>query len=346
MKKIIFIFIATAILFSSCGGSEEAGDTKNAKTLVQEKAVLVNIRQVSTHQVAHTFTATGKAIAEKSAFISSEMNGQIKKVYVSEGQFVQRGTLLISLNSAVIRSGIGEVKSALELATILYKKQDLLWNTQKVGKEIDFLKAKNQKESLEAKLKTLNAQLAMSQVRAPFAGIVDEIYGQAGELASPGRMLIQFVNLSQMKIEADVSENYLPYIKKGAEVSLSFPSLPEKKIKTRITRTGNVINPANRTFKVELKMANPGREIKPNMVANIQLTDYQNKHITVPAIVVKSDRTGEYVYIVEDSKAKKVYVKTGFPIDTEVIIIEGLKEGDKVITQGYNLVSQGAKIKL
>jgi len=345
VKKTAILFIAAVIFLSSCGEGETETTTLVANTPKKDKSILVKTRTMATNNVAHTFTATGGAEASQSAFISSEMNGQIKKIHVTEGQFVQKGTLLVSLNSSVISSSIGEVKSGLDLATIMFNKQDTLWNNLKVGKEVDFLTAKNQKESLEAKLNTLYAQLEMTKVRAPFSGIVDEIHGQPGELASPGRMLVQFVNLNSMKILADVSENYLPYINKGDEVELSFPAFPQKTIKTKIARLGNVINPANRTFKIELKIDNPGGKIKPNMVASIQVTDYENSHFTVPAIIVKNDRKGEYVYVVDNNRAKKVYVKSGLPIGNEVIVETGIKANDKVIVEGYNLVSEGVTVR-
>lgn len=366
MKKI-FIIIAM-FLFVACSNEKSNKEIRDEIFMHKEKIVElekllketdstavtngvinVNILEVEKKPVVHTFKVTGTAEAENTAFISPEINGQIKKIYVKEGNYVKKGTLLISLNSEVIQSSIAELKSSLALAKIMFKKQETLWN-QKVGKEVDYLQAKNQKESLEAKLNTLKAQLQMSEIRAPFNGIVDEIYGNQGELAIPGRQIVQFVNLSTLKISADVSERYLPAINKGDSAKITFPSFPDLHIKTKVSRIGNVVKTANRTFTVEIKMPNPGNKVKPNMIAQAELVDYKGDDFLVPSIIVKTDRVGEFIYIIEEKDkalyAKKIYIKTGYVIGSEIIVKSGLKESDKVIIEGYSLVKNMSKVNI
>ena len=243
---------------------------------------------------------------------------------------------------------IVEVKKGLELAEIMYSKQKKL-HEQGVGKEIDYLQAKNSKESLEAKLKTLNAQLRMSQIRAPFSGIVDNIICKEGELASPGMRIIQLVNLTRMSIKADVSEKYISAIKKGQKAQITFSAYPETKISSTIHRTSNVIDPTNRTFTVEVKFNNTGKKIKPNMIAELHLTDYTGSEILVPANLIQSDQKGKYVYIVVSENDKKIaqkkYIETKFTIKSN-IVVAGLNEGDFVITDGSNFVNNGVTVEL
>jgi len=288
-------------------------------------------------------------LAENIAFISPEMNGQIKNVYVKEGQFVKKGQLLISLNSAVIQSSISELKTALSLAKIMYEKQKTLWE-QKIGKEIDYLQAKNQKEGLEAKLATTNAQLRMSKIYAPFSGIVDAIYSKKGEMATPGRKLIDFVNLNTMEVVAEISEKYLPHISKGDAVTINFPTYPELKKEAVIFRTANIINPANRTFKVFVKINNKDKKIKPFMIAELILSDYTGLDFSVPSIIIKKDRKGEYVFVIKNSNnkttAEKRYVKTGLHTGNNTIIKDGLNANENIIVDGYNLVNSGMEVQI
>lgn len=364
MKKIMLTLAVFALVISSCKKEEKSSqqvkdeiynykekiaklEKQLAKTNTHAETVAsvkVKYIEVKKKETKHTIDLTGSVSAENSAFVTPEMNGQIKRIYIKEGQRVRKGQLLVSLNSSVIVNSIQELKTGLELAKVLYKKQKGLWD-QKVGKEIDYLKAKNQKESLEAKLKTLQAQYAMTQVKAPFSGIVDEIHLKQGELASPGRPLIDLINLSRLDIEADISEKYLPILKKGDSVTISFPAFPGLVVQAKIYRLGNTINPINRTFKIQIKINNKGGKIKPNMIAKINITDYSGNDISVPSICVKNDRKGKYVYVAESKNeqltAKKRYVETGFSIGKNVIVKKGLSENDKVITEGYNLVTNG-----
>jgi len=312
-------------------------------------SIVVKVQEMKNEKLIHFIKTTAYIKAKKQAYVSPEMNGQIKHIYVKEGQYVKKGQTLVVLNANVLKSSIEEVKTGLSLAKIIFKKQQSLWE-QKIGKELDYLQAKNKKESLEAKLKTLNAQLEMTIIKAPISGIIDEIYLKEGELASPGRQVINLINLKKMEADADISEKYLPFIHAGDSVLLSFPAYPELHIKTKITRTGNEINSINRTFKTGVDFLNIKNNIKPNMIAELSLADYIGKNISVPSLIVKKDTKGDYLFTAEEKNGiyytKKVYVKTSYLIGNKIIIEEGLKPGDKVIIEGFNLISNNQKVSI
>lgn len=362
MKKYFLIPILSIILFG-CSKTQTPAEIRDellahkeeitkleaklleADTVKKEvNYINVSVKEAVLEAVKHNFSVTGNVAAENYAYITPEMNGQIKKIHVVEGQNVSQGQILVTLNSSVISASMTEVRTALRLADTLYQKQKKLWE-QKVGREIDYLQAKNQKESLEAKLKTLDAQLAMSVIKAPISGIIDQIYLNEGELASPGRQLIDLVNMAKLEIKADVSEEYVPTVNTGDSVIISFPTYPGIEIKTIIHRTSNIINPANRTFKIVMKIDNINNKIKPNMIANIMLTDYKGKDIIVPSIIVKNGRQGDYVFIAEDQSAKIVPVETSLTTGNNTIISKGIKPGDKIIIEGYNQLSDGSPVQ-
>ncbi len=298
----------------------------------------------------HYIAVNGEVEAQQSAYISPQMNGQIETIHVNEGATVKKGQLLVSLNTRVIRNNIEEVKTNLELARKMYEKQEDLWN-QEIGSEISYLEAKNRKTSLENRLETLKSQLSLALITAPFNGIVDEIYKKEGEMAMPGMQLINLVNLSMMKIKASVSEDYLSRIHKGEMVKVNFPAVPEVTLELPISRIGNVIDKDSRTFIVEVKFNNPGQKIKPNLVSEIKINDLSKTDaIVIPSVIVKQDMKGEYVFCVQEKNNKttacKTYITPGMSYNNQTMVRDGLKPGTKVITDGYNLVSDGLEIKI
>ena len=365
MKKIS-ILIIIALFLGACSEKPNSEDIQKKIFEYKEKitelqnqldtlndanklksSVAVKVIEMKNERMTHFIKATAYIKAKQQAYVSPEMNGQIKHIYVKEGQYVKKGQTLVVLNANVLRSSIEEVKTGLNLAKTIYKKQESLWK-QKIGKELDYLQAKNKKESLEAKLKTLNAQLGMTVIKAPISGIIDEIYLKEGELASPGRQVINLINLKKMEADADVSEKYLPFIHAGDSVLLSFPAYPELLIKTKITRTGNEINSINRTFKTEVDFLNIENKIKPNMIAELKMADYSGDNLGVPSLIVKKDTKGDYLFVAKEKNGafytKKTYVKTSYMIGDKIIIKEGLRTGDKVITEGFNLISNNQKV--
>jgi len=317
----------------------------------------VKIKKVKYEPFRHYIEVQGNIEAIEDAYISPQMGGQIKKIHVKEGQRVNKGQLLVSLNTDVTESSIQEVKTSLELTKKLYDKQKSLWE-QNIGSEMQYLEAKNAYEQTEGRLKTLEAQLEMSNIRAPFNGIIDEIFQKEGELGAPGFQILQMVNLSKLKIAAEVSEIYMPSITKGKMIEINIPTYPEMKLNVPVYRTGNVINPANRTFKIEVQLNNRNEKLKPNMFAVLKINDLTiDSSIIVPSNIIKKDilKTGEgsfkeFLFIAQekDNKviAKKVYVETGETYNNESVVKDGLNPEQKVIVEGYNTVSTGTEVKV
>lgn len=374
MKKILIISL---VFFAvSCGNSERTPEAiKNQiktykeeisnledkiasleKELVEEGVVeegqktLVKTQEVSKQHFAHYVQVSASLEAVNSAFISPEISGQIQTIHVSEGQFVQKDQLIVSLNADIINASIKELESSYELAKTVFDKQQELWN-QKIGSEIQYLEAKNNKESLESKLNSLKLQRSKSRITAPISGIVDNINIKKGELAMPGAQIIELVNIGSFYVNADVSEKYIPVIKKGNPITVSFPTFPDWKMETTVYRTGNVINSANRTFTLQARIINNENKLKPNMLANVKFRDFEEEAaLVVPSIIVKEDFKGKYLYIVTNENGKtiaqKKYIKTSYSNDTGTMITKGLSEGDKVIVEGYNLMKDGVEIEV
>jgi membrane fusion protein, multidrug efflux system len=310
--------------------------------------VPVVIQEVSLMPFSHYIQVSGSAEAVKEAFVSPEVPGQIREIYVEEGDHVQKGQLLAKLNSDVTESGIADLQSSLALATTVYEKQSRLWQ-QGIGSEIQYLTAKNNKESLEQKLVTLKAQLDMASVKSPVTGIVDVIYRKRGEMASPGAQFMQIVNLEELYINADISETYLSQVQQGASVKVEFPVYPDMILNVPIYRKGNIINPNNRTFPIQLKVSNPDHRLKPNILAVIDIRDFSaDSAVVIPSAIIKQDITGSFIYTIQQDGekliAKKKYITPGKFYQDKTMVTDGIKPGQKVIVQGYNEVSDGTEV--
>ncbi|OQX77818.1 MAG: hypothetical protein B6D61_06560 [Bacteroidetes bacterium 4484_249] len=373
MKKIVFIIIVAFL--ASCGSENNKGSNEEIKSQIAEYKkqvddlntkiaelqkqlndqtekvsykIPVSVKDLMYEPFNHYIEINGTVEAIHAALISPEINGQVLEVYVQEGERVKKGQRLLKLNSSITENSIKEVETALELAKTVYERQKRLYDKD-IGSELDYLTAKNNKESLESKLKTLHAQADMALVKSPIDGIVDNIFIKKGEMAIPGMQAMHVVNLDDLYVNADVSEAYLTKVKKGDLVLLEFPSYPEIKMEVPVYRTGNVVKASNRTFNVQLKIRNINEEIKSNVMASIKINDFSNERaFLVPSIIIKQDLKGSYVYLAQKNssvlKARKVYIKTGISYGDETMITEGLNSGDRVIVKGYNQVSDGAEV--
>ena len=299
---------------------------------------------------SHHIFLSGKVEANEEAWISPETNGQIKKIYIKEGQRVSTGQLLVTLNTDITEKSIKEVETNLELQKKLFEKQKDLWE-QNIGTEVQYLQAKTAYESTEARLSTLKEQLEMARIKAPFNGFVESIPVKEGELAMPGTRLLYMVNLKNLKVTANVSENYLNTVKKGEEVDVEFPDTPGHKKTLKITRVGNVIENLSRTFEIELDMSNNDEKIKPNQLATMKLNDFStDRAYVVPSIILKQDIKGYYLYQAAQRNGKmvasKIYVEPGRSAEDKTMILKGVTPGMEVIVAGYNVVKDGTPVKI
>lgn len=315
-----------------------------------DKKIPVGIQVMDYEPFNHYLQTNGETEAIEEAYISPESNGRIDKIFVEEGDHVNKGQLLAQLNTAVIRNNIEEVKTNLELADTMYKKQKKLWG-QNIGSQTQYLQAKNRKESLEKRLQTLRSQLAMAQVRAPFNGTIVNIMQKEGEMGSPAARLMHLVDLSNLLIETAISEEYLSKIQKGDPAIVTFPAFPGYKKSLPVTRIGDYIDKETRTFEIEFRLKNPDHKIKPNLIAEVKINDFHNDSaFVVPAIIVKEDMKGDYLFRAVTKKndvvAEKIYVTTGKSYNDETMIVKGLSKNDSVIIAGFNRVSNGIEVTI
>jgi len=308
------------------------------------KSVLITTIKVEKKHFEHFVDVTGSVMSKKNVSISGEVLGRIQEITAVEGMRVSKGQILAKIDGESIVRNIDEVEKQLELAMILFEKQERLWK-QQIGTEIQFLESKNRKESLETNLATLKTQQSKTVVRAPFNGTVENVQVRLGEFVQPGMPMIQFIGDSDLFIEADISEKYVGLIQKGDSVEVSFPSINEN-LKSKISSVGAIINPNNRTFKVEIGI--PSLEfLKPNMISVIKIKDYESKTaVTVPNYLILQDNKGDYVFTVDESLSKKRYIKRGKTYEQVTEVLEGLNGSEVLIDKGFREVGDNFSVNI
>lgn len=372
MKKLIFA-LSAAVVLASCGGgsrleevkAELAAKKKEVTTLNDDikklemelakldtgvkasgKSTLISVTEVKKASFTNYIDVMGKVDADKNANLSAKVPGMVTRVYVTPGSNVREGQVLAEIDNSAMSAGVEELKQQMRFATDLYEKQKSLWD-QKIGSEVQFLSAKNNKEALEKKLTTLNEQLDMYRIRAPFNGVVDDVFIKVGQVAAPGFPAIRLVNFSGLKVTANLAETYLAKVKAGNSVRVEFPDLKTSTNST-VNYVAGVVDPMTRSIKVEASVTNISG-LKPNMIAVLKITDYSNSNaVVVPVNTVQSNEEGSFVLVAvkENGKmiARKKMVSVGATYNGMTEVKSGLQEGDQLITTGFQELNDGDQI--
>lgn len=310
----------------------------------RRKSVLVTTVKPKVGKFEHYVEVTGSVLSKKNVNISAEVSGRVEEIVTREGMSVRKGQVIAIIDAESIERNLDEIKTQLELARTIFEKQERLWN-QKIGTEIQYLEAKNRKETLEKNLASIELQKDRTTITAPFNGTVEELTVRVGELVQPGSPVVNFVGEDDLFIEGDISERFVGILNKGDSVSIYFPSI-DKNIKTKVTAIGKIINPDNRTFKVEVFLPKV-ENVKPNMISVLNIRDYNvEEAVVVPTYLILKDNQGSYVFVVEEGVAHKKYVERGLTYEGQTEITKGLDGSETLIDKGFREVGDNFNVKI
>lgn len=386
-NKLSLLAIAgSIIILASCGSKEDNGN----KTIAQKKARLeklnievaqlkeelakldtgsandARIKLVATSPVAisdfkHYIDLRGRVDAENISYITPRgMGGQVKAIYVQEGQRVSKGQLLLKLDDAIQRQSVvaarqqlDGIKTQLNYAKNIYDRQKNLWD-KGIGTEVQLISARTNVQSLEDQLKSSQEQVQVaveqlntSNVYSDVSGIADVVNVRVGELFS-GMGQIKIVNNSNLKAVSNVPENYISRLQKGTPVVVEILDAG-KKINTTVSLISQSIDPTQRGFMAEAKLPSDPM-FKPNQSVVMRFLDYTaNQAVVIPVNAIQSDEKNKYVYVMEKSAdgklvARKKIIIIGEVYGNEVEVKEGLKAGEQLITEGYQNLYEGQLI--
>lgn len=364
MKKLLLIPTLTLLLIA-CGSGEDKKaqleDLKKQEVDIKAKiaaleaelnagadstknGIAVAVMTLKAEVFKNYIDVQGRVDADQNVALSTEMPGTITKINVKTGDEVSIGQVLAETDARAINQQISDLQTNADLVNQIFEKQKNLWE-QKIGTEVQYLQAKTNKESMEKKMAAMQEQLRMTKIISPINGTVDAVDIKFGQAVAPGIPAIRVINYSNLKVKADVAETYASKIKKGNEVVIHFPDTNDSLV-AKVDFVSRAINNASRTFLVEVLLDNK-KEYHPNMVARLSINDYQSagSSITIPVRAIQKDENNEsFVYVANGNTAKKQLVKIGQTYNGKAEVVEGLKEGDALVTLGYDIINDGDAI--
>ncbi len=373
--SILLIFPVLALLIQGCS-TNEASDEKEIKkeqlesyqeelkelqkkiaTLEAElntgtpsNAVNVETSTLQPVTFEQFIEATGIVSTDQNIIVSPETPGIIQSISITEGDEVKKGQILARLNTESLQQSIEEIKVNLKMTTTLFERRKNLWE-QNIGSEVEYLQAESNMMALQRKLQGLEAQLDMAVVRAPIPGIIDDLLQKQGEMSGPTIPFARLVNLEDVYITANVSEEYLNKINSGDSVRVTFPVLGTQKSAT-VFRTSAVIDPDSRTFSIRANLNNTDLSLQPNLMGEMKMRISRIPNaLVVPSILVKKDFNGEFIFVVSEDEngtpvAQKKYITSGIKDNNNTVVTKGLDKGTDIITKGFGQVTDGSPLNI
>jgi RND family efflux transporter MFP subunit len=344
VQKYITILVAGTVLLG-CGG--EAQEAETQEELV--KTVNITTKSIATSTFASYVRVVGNVETSNDIMISAEVNGRVIDYRVEEGAKVKKGQTIVKIDDSKLKQEKVRLEAMTSQTKEQYERLKKVYEEDGIGSELDYLNAKYAYEQSNSALESIKIDLENTSIKAPFNGEVEAIMIEEGEMVSPGMQVVRLIGSDAYKIVAGVPARYSDAVQVGDQVDVWFDTQVRDTLNSAINYVGGSINPQNRTFRIETKLPND-KNYKVDMIANLRLKTVELSGVLVISEEFVYSKDNRYVvYVLSENEEGKAVanereVKLGLSYQTDVIVEEGLSQGDKLITLGSAFLDDGMRV--
>lgn len=351
MKKSL-IYIVIALLFAGFAAYKIVDNKKQQTAKVQEVAkqvdkINVNVVTVQYESINTDYTANGTFLPKAETNLSSEISGKVVSVLVKEGSRVGAGQVVATIKKDAIEVDMSQAQNNLQNAIIDNQRYENAFKTGGVTKQ-QLDNSRLQLKNAQAAVRAQSVRVNNAAVRAGISGTINKRMVEPGAVVSPGTPMFEIVNINSLKLSVLVDESQVGKIQLGQQVAINVNVLPEDSFSGRITFIAPKSD-ASLNFPVEIEVQNRGN-LKAGMYATAIFqtnngAETQNM-LTVPATAFVNGVSSGQIFVAQNGVAKLIKVTPGKVYGDKVQILNGLKNGDQVITSGQINLDNGSKINI
>ncbi|MGB6104199.1 MAG: efflux RND transporter periplasmic adaptor subunit [Pusillimonas sp.] len=310
-----------------------------------ENAIAVEAAFVTQVPLARGVSAVGSLRSENSVMLRPEITGRIVEINFEEGGKVSKGQVLVRLDDSVVKAQLQQAEANLGLASSQYRR------AQELSKQGFISKQARDESASQLKVQQATAALAKAQLEktvilAPFDGLIGLRNVSVGDYVSPGIDLVPIESVDPLKVDFRIPEQFLGQVRVGAKLALSFDALPGQQREGEVGAISPLVDVGGRSILLRANVPNGDDTLRPGMFARVRLQFADAQGLMVPETSLVPAGEEQFVYRVEDGRAKRVTVKLGLRRGGQVEVLEGLQAGDQVLTTGLQKVLDGDLVQV
>lgn len=350
MKKVLPPVFAAVVIAVALGAAHWYLNVRTEETAAPgapaggARGIPVETVKVGIDAVSDEVTAIGTLRSNESVIIRPEIAGRIAAIHFAEGEPVEQGQTLVSLDDSTHQAELADARATLNLTERTFKRLDELFGKgSTTARERDEALAKL--ESARAALQLSQARLDKTDVSAPFSGILGLRRVSPGDYVTPGQDLVNLEDIDPLKVDFRIPERYLSSLTDGQEIRVGVDAFPDRAFEGVVYAIDPQIDPAGRSIAIRARIDNPERVLRPGLFARVRLIVAERPHAMVipeQAIVPRGEE--RYVFRVVDGKAALTLVQLGQRRAGQVEIVDGLSPDDTVITAGQLKLRDGVPV--
>jgi len=306
--------------------------------------VTVITAPVVSARVAQEISALGTARANEAVEITAKSSNLVTAVKFRDGQRVQRGDVLVELDSAQARADLAAAQAALSESVSLYNRSSELMSTQVLSKS-QFEQLEATMKGNEAKVAAARARLEDTVIRAPFAGKIGLRRVSVGSLINPGTTITTLDDTSIIKVDFSVPENFLATLEEGQSVTAQTAAFQGRQFSGKVISVDSRVDPTTRSVTVRAAIPNTGNALKPGMFLDVRLAKDERDALLIPEEALVPEQSRQFVFVVADGKAAKREVRIGRREPGRVEVVAGLRADERVVVEGTQKIRDGSVVR-
>ena len=335
MKKQSILISMVAVLLCACGSKSERKESPTVK-VETETVVAVSDYMVKPY--------VGQVEANSASSVSFPTAGTIKRIYVDEGQRVNKGQLLVEIDPMILQKALQSAEALFSQAQDAYERMKFLHDNNSLP-EIQWVETQSRLSQAQSAYDIARKNLADSRLLAPISGVIGRKFAQTGETVMPAQPVMTVLDINKVKVNESIPEKEIGGIHADTECGVYVAALDGASFKGgRIVKSVQS-DPMTHTYPISIHVDNPGGRLLPGMVCDVTFGQTGTPALSVPITAVMAG-TGDsrYVWVVENGTAKRKDIRTGMAYGGRIVVTEGLQAGDSVIVKGMQKLSNGSKV--
>ena len=332
MYGLTILLVAAPGLASAQGGPPDRGQTTVESMIVNPERLRSSVH------------AVGTVFADASAVMRAEAPGQIVQLHFEDGQKIAKDDPLFSIEATVLQAEVNEARAIVEQSRAAYNRaKELIKN--KLISATDFDTARANYNVGVARLRSSEARLSKTVIRAPFDGTVGLRMINIGDYATIGQQLVDVVRLDPLRVDFSIPETLLAQVKPGQNIDVSVGAYPDEVFEGVVTAIAPLVDVSGHSVAIRARLPNPDLKLRPGLFARINVTlDVKPEALMIPEQAIWPIGQDKTVFVVEDGKAVQRVVKIGQRQAGAVEVVAGLSVGDEVVTAGQMKIFDGAAV--
>lgn len=339
----VALLLSVALAFlAGCSRSESSAKSENG----QNKAVQVSVVRVEPAPMKDIIVLPGETEAWQDVRVAADAAGRVEWIGPKEGQTVKEGELIAKIDAAALKAALDRAEAALKLAEDLYERRRKLFERSIINQE-ELDKSQTERTLARANFRQMQIEYERGFLKAPLTGLVNHLFVDEGEFIDKGKPFADVVNVDKIKINVNVPELDVRYLKVGQQTMVRVDAFPDREMGGVVDFVAYKADPATKTFAVKVLVDNPRHDIRPGMIARVAFLRRVIPDALSAPIFTLVDKGGERILFVEkDGIVHARTVSIGVIEGDKIQITQGLKPGDHLIVVGQKDVEEGMRVQV